>query len=102
MCVRWARRPSSASIVASVVFQLPGRPRLLQWMWTGCGRPRSIAVWASSTMSWRGGGGGGLRGGVARLEEEGAGRDVEVGHGRVEVVDVAGAALPLLDAAGVD
>jgi hypothetical protein len=31
-------------MLASVVAALPGTPRLLQWMWTGCGRPSALAA----------------------------------------------------------
>ena len=38
--------PAPASFRASCV-QLPGMPRLLQWMWTGCGSLSSSAAWAT-------------------------------------------------------
>ena len=54
MWVRWPRWPSSSFIVSSVVVQLPGRPRLLAWMWTGCGRPSSSTARATAAMICRG------------------------------------------------
>ena len=81
MCPRW---PSRAFIVSSVVVQLPGRPRLLQWMCTGCGSFSSSTAWATRWMICRG-------------------VTPKWSTGVVEVVDVARLlALPDLDAAGID
>ena len=54
MWVRCPRCPSSSFIVSSVVVQLPGRPRLLQWRCTGCGRRSSSTACATAAMIWRG------------------------------------------------
>ena len=50
----WPRLPSKACIVPNVVSQLPGMPRLLQWMCTGCGSPSSAAACATPAMICRG------------------------------------------------
>ena len=41
-------------MVSSVVDQLPGRPRLLAWMCTGCGSFSSSTAWATERMICRG------------------------------------------------
>ena len=54
MWAKWARRPSSARIVSSVVAQFPGIPRLLAWTCTGWGSPRASTASARPTRIARG------------------------------------------------
>ena len=71
-------------MVSSVVVQLPGRPRLLAWMCTGCGSFSSSTAWATDRMICRG-------------------VTPKWSTGESMVCDVAGRpALPHLDAAGID
>ena len=69
-------------MLASVVATLPGTPRLLQWIWTGCGSPSALAASVS----------------VSRIAR---GVTAAAGDGVVEAGDVPLPDLPRLDPAGI-